>query len=220
MRQRGNVVVHSIEEAAQTAAENGQMIALLAIDGVCRSLLVVDSTVHPDAVELINGLKHSHINAIVLSGDGQAQTERFCDSIRVAEWAAELVPAEKEAVVKRLVVRRGPVVMVGDGVNDALALVAADVGIAVGSANDIARETADVVLPVNGIGGLLPLLKTARAAQAAVVTNLAWAFGYNAIAITLAMFGLLMPVFAAALMAGSSLVVVANTLYRLPASDN
>ena len=123
---------------------------------------------------------------------------------------------DKETRVSKMVAQRGPLVMVGDGVNDALALVAADVGIAVGGANEIASETADVVLPAAGVAQLLPLLKIARNTQAAIVTNLLWAFGYNAVAIALAIVGWLEPVFAAALMAGSSLVVVVNTLHRLP----
>ena len=99
--------------------------------------------------------------------------------------------------------------------NDALALTAADVGVAVGTATDLTRETADVVLHTDDVSSLLPLISVARATRKTIITNLFWAFGYNSIAIALAVAGWLLPVIAALLMAGSSLVVVANTMYRL-----
>lgn len=214
----GIPIVHSIEDAAEDAARHGKMVTFVSIDSVCRSMIVFNVAVHPLAQPIIAGLHKSDIDVKVLTGDGALQTEKLCRTIGVSDWAAQLSPADKESHVVQLVKRRGPAVMVGDGVNDTLAMLAADVGIAVGGANDIASETADVVLPAAGITRILPLLKIARDTQAAVVTNLLWAFGYNAIAIVLAMMGWLEPVFAAALMAGSSLVVVANTLYRLPAA--
>ena len=105
--------------------------------------------------------------------------------------------------------------MVGDGVNDALVLTNAAVGIAVGNAAGLARETAEIVLPTNGISLLPWLLETARTTKRTIATNLIWAFFYNGVAIVLAATGLLQPVIAAALMAGSSLFVVVNTLLRM-----
>ena len=108
--------------------------------------------------------------------------------------------------------------MVGDGLNDGLVIAEADVGIAVGSATDLARETANLVLPLGGLWMLPWVISVARMVRQTILTNLMWAFGYNLVALTLAALGLLQPIFAAAVMASSSLLLIVNSLRlsRLP----
>ncbi|MGH1480305.1 MAG: heavy metal translocating P-type ATPase [Geminicoccales bacterium] len=197
------------------AAEREQMLVLVAWRQAARCLLIFDDVRHPDAELLIEMLRADRVGAVVLTGDGATQTERFCRAIGIDRWFAETTPEGKRAILERMAKDEGPLAMVGDGANDALALTRAEVSIAVGNGTDLARETADIVLPPTGISALPDLLRLARVTRKTVATNLVWAFGYNSLAISLAMSGLLQPIIAAALMAGSSLVVVANTLIRL-----
>jgi Cu2+-exporting ATPase len=148
----------------------------------------------------------------ILTGDLPQVARRFATTLGVDRWEAGLSPEDKRSVLKRC--SRSPelVAMVGDGLNDGPVLAEAAVGIAVGSATDLARETADLVLP-NGSLKVLPwVIRLARSVRSTIVSNLLWAFSYNLVAIALAVFGLLQPIIAAGLMAGSSIVVVLNSL--------
>ncbi|MGA8652179.1 MAG: HAD-IC family P-type ATPase, partial [Xanthobacteraceae bacterium] len=139
-------------------------------------------------------------------------------SAGIDDVKAALSPEAKRVALKRYRTEYDAVAMVGDGLNDGPVLADADVGIAVGSATDLARETAAVVLPPGGLSMLPWVIDVARAVRANILTNLMWAFGYNLVALTLAALGLLQPVLAAAVMAGSSILVVLNSLRleRLP----
>ena len=131
---------------------------------------------------------------------------------------AGLPPEAKRAALEAYRRRYQIVAMVGDGLNDGPVLADADVGIAVGSATELARETASLVLPKDGLFMLPWVITVARAVRKTIVTNLIWAFGYNLVALTLAALGVLQPVLAAAIMASSSLLLVVNSLRlsRLP----
>ena len=130
--------------------------------------------------------------------------------VGIEDVQAELSPEAKQAALDQYRQRHEVVAMVGDGLNDGPVLADADVGIAVGSATDLARETAALVLPKDGLWMLPWVIVVSRAVRLTIVTNLAWAFGYNFIALTLAALGTLQPVLAAAVMASSSLLLVVN----------
>ncbi len=138
--------------------------------------------------------------------------------VGIEDMQAGLSPEAKRAALDQYRQRYGVVAMVGDGLNDGPVLADADVGIAVGSATDLARETASLVLPIGGLWMLPWVIAVARMVRRTILTNLIWAFGYNLVALTLAALGLLQPVLAAAVMASSSLLLVVNSLRlsRLP----
>ena len=126
--------------------------------------------------------------------------------VGIEDIQAGLSPEAKRAALDRLRQRYGVVAMVGDGLNDGPVLADADVGIAVGSATDLARETAALVLPADGLWMLPWVVSVARVVRRTILTNLMWAFGYNLVALTLAALGLLQPILAAAVMASSSIL--------------
>lgn len=180
--------------------------------GRVRGAAVFADPLRPEAAVVVAALRRQGLPSLLLSGDGEAAVAALGRRLGLAAWQGGLLPEAKVAALRRWQALHGPLAMVGDGLNDGPVLAAATVGIAVGGASDLARESADVVLPRGGLAQLPELFVLARAVQASVRANLCWAFGYNLVALALAAAGLLQPVLAAALMAGSSLVVVVRTL--------
>lgn len=191
-----------------TPAEAGATLALVGWQGRVHGRIALGASPLPDAAMLIAALHGRGLRTLVLSGDSAGAVARSAAQLGVAEWHADLMPEQKPARLRAWQDLHGSIAMVGDGLNDAPALAAATVGIAVGGATDLAKESADVVLPRAGLACLPWLLQQAAEVQRSVRINIAWAFGYNAIALALAASGWLQPVLAAALMAGSSLLVV------------
>lgn len=182
-------------------------------DGWAYGRLLLADTVRPEATQVIAALHARGVIPLLLSGDGEPAVAHLARTLGIDTWHAALVPETKVETLRAWACRHGSIAMVGDGLNDGPVLAAATVGIAVGGASDLARESADVVLPATGGLAQLPwLLQLADDARRSVRANLLWAFGYNAVALTLAVTGLLQPVLAAVLMAGSSLLVVGRSL--------
>ena len=183
-------------------------------------LVAVEDQPRPDAAATLEALRHLGMQLGVLSGDREGPVRRLAERLGLAEeqLAWELLPEQK---LERILAarQRGPVAMVGDGINDTPALAAADLGIAVGTGTQIAQDTADLVILGERLEGVAIGLRLARATMAKVRQNLMWAFGYNLIALPIAAgvllpgFGLLLsPPLAALLMAVSSITVVVNAL--------
>ena len=149
---------------------------------------------------------------MLASGDRPEAVAAIASAVGVDESHAELQPEGKAELVESLRRRLGPVAMVGDGINDAPALAAADVGIAIGSGTAVAMETADITLVRGDVGGVADAIALSRATLRTIRQNLGWAFGYNIAAIPLAAFGVLNPIVAGATMAFSSVSVVSNSL--------
>jgi P-type Cu2+ transporter len=177
-------------------------------EGCVRGLIALRAVPLPEAAGVIAELRARGLEVWLLSGDEPAACAELAARLGIAHWQGALSPEDKTRRLQRESARAGAFAMVGDGLNDGPVLAAAAVGIAVGDATDLAKESADVVLPRGALDALPWLLQHAQQVRRAVRDNLAWAFGYNAVALGLAASGLLQPVIAAALMAGSSLLVV------------
>lgn len=183
-----------------------------------RAVLSLDDSPLPEAQSTIAALRERGLDVALLTGDVAPAAERIAAMVGIKAVQAGLSPEAKREALGRLRHGHDVVAMVGDGLNDGPVLAAADVGIAVGSATDLARETAAIVLPADGLWMLPWVVDVARAVRRTILTNLMWAFGYNLVALTFAALGLLQPILAAGVMAGSSILVVMNSLRleRLP----
>ena len=148
---------------------------------------------------------------VLLSGDRDASVRQMARTVGIPEAEGGLLPEQKVARIRAMQARGEKVAMVGDGINDAPALAAADVGIAVANGTDVAREVAEVFFLEGGLTQVAALLRVARRARRLATGNLAWAFCYNLVAVALAAGGLLRPILAAGLMLASSVVVLWNS---------
>jgi P-type Cu2+ transporter len=193
-------------------AEAGCTLVYVGWEGEVHGLVCLAYNAMPEAQAVVTALKQLGLGTCLLSGDTSAAVERIAKAVGIDTWRAALLPADKVEVLSIWARQHGPVAMVGDGLNDGPVLAAASIGVAVGGATDLARETADITLPNGRLMALPWLIRIARQVRGTMLRNLAWALSYNMVALTLAMMGMLRPVIAAALMAGSSLVVVINSL--------
>jgi Cu2+-exporting ATPase len=203
--------VCGVEVSSAPTVLSGSSVAI-AIDGRFAGELVLDDPCRPEAPEAVLTLGLMGVSCHLLSGDRREVVARVATSIGCKDFAGELSPTDKPLRLGALRASEGLVAMIGDGVNDAPALGAADVGIAFGPAADLAKETADVTILREDLREIPRLLGLARKTFQIVRQNLAWAFVYNAVAVVIAAFGLLRPVVAAAAMVLSSVCVVHNSM--------
>jgi Cu2+-exporting ATPase len=195
-----------------TAVPDGATAVYVAWNGRVHGRLVLADELRPGAGEAVAQLRSAGLRTLMLSGDGPQAVAPLAATLGMDDWSAALAPEGKVRRLRQESAARGPVAMVGDGLNDGPVLAAAAVGIAFGDATDLARESADVIVPEGRLDLLPWVLALAQRVYRSVRANLLWAFGYNAVALALAAAGLLRPVTAAALMALSSGIVVARSL--------
>ncbi len=212
MAELGCTLPPALAARAEALDRAGHSLIYLARDARACAVLAFDDSLRPDAPAMVETLRRRGMAIVLLTGDRPAVAERVAADLGIATWQAALTPEDKLAALKALRRSLGPVAMVGDGVNDGPVLAGADVGLAIGSATDLARETADLVLPKDGLWILPWVLAMGRAVRRTVIASLLWVLVYNAAALSLAVLGLLQPILAAVLMAGSSLFVVLNSL--------
>jgi Cu+-exporting ATPase len=176
-----------------------------------RGLLAFRDTPRPDARDAIGRLHSLGVRTVMISGDNAGAAQSIADQLGVDTVLANVLPEGKAAAIETLCAQ-GPVAMVGDGINDAPALAAADIGIAMGNGTDVAMHAAGVTLMRPELALVADAIDVSRRTTRKIHQNLFWAFAYNVVGIPLAAFGLLDPVIAGAAMALSSVSVVSNTL--------
>jgi len=219
MSELGWSVAPALGERGRSLEADGYSVIYVGWGEQVRATLALDDAALPEVRSTVEALRRRGLHVMLLSGDLAHATQRVAVAAGIEDARSSLAPEAKRAALRRLRQRYDVVAMVGDGLNDGPVLAEADIGIAVGSATDLARETAAVVLPRGGLWMLPWVVDVARAVRMTILTNLLWAFGYNLIALTLAVLGLLQPVIAAAVMAGSSILVVLNSLRLERMSD-
>jgi len=192
--------------------QQGKSVIAIARDGVLLGTISFADTLRPGSIRAVQRLKTMGIRVVMLSGDNTATAQAIAQQAGIDDFRAEVMPQDKAGHVQSFMAEGQLVGMVGDGINDAPALAAANVSFAMKSGSDIAIEAADLTLMRNDLMSVVDAIDLSRAALKKIRQNLFFAFGYNVLGIPLAMLGMLNPVIAGAAMAMSSVSVVSNAL--------
>jgi Cu+-exporting ATPase len=201
-----------LTESVTTAEAAGGTAVVVARNGAALGVVVVGDTVKPEAAEAVRRFVALGLHPVLLTGDNDGAARAVAAEVGIDEVHARATPASKLDTVRRLQAEGRSVAMVGDGVNDAAALAAADLGIAMGAGTDAAIAASDITVVGGRLTVVAEAIRLSRATLRTIKGNLFWAFAYNVAAIPLAMAGLLNPVLAGAAMAFSSVFVVTNSL--------
>ena len=219
LEENGVKIPEEVLEGLEQIAAEGKTPLLVAAEGRLLGSIAVADTVKPGASVAINQLRKLGIHVVMLTGDNKRTAEAVREELGIEEAVAEVLPQDKEKKIRELQAAGRKVAMVGDGINDAPALAAADVGMAIGAGTDVALESADIVLMKSDLRDAVTAVRLSRAVIRNIKQNLFWAFFYNAIGIPLAagvwypLFQIkLNPMFGAAAMSLSSIFVVGNAL--------
>lgn len=219
MEENGVTLSEDQKKAMDALSEDGKTPLLFAVNQKLSAIIAVADTVKASSVKAIEELHEMKIDVVMLTGDNRRTAQAVQKKLNINQVVAQVLPEDKEKEIRRLQKQGKKVAMIGDGINDAPALAAADVGIAIGAGTDVAIDSADIILMKSRLTDAITAIRLSRAVITNIKENLFWAFFYNVIGIPLAagvwypVFGIrLNPMFGAAAMSLSSLFVVGNAL--------
>lgn len=213
------ISIASVEKQIADLETEGKTVMILSVEQKLAALIAVADTLKESSRETVAALKKLGIQPFIITGDNRRTAEAIAHTVGIEEVLAEVLPDQKEAEVRKLQAKGKIVAMVGDGINDAPALAAADIGIAMGNGTDVAIEAADITLVNKDLRSVVAAITLSKKTMRTIKMNLVWAFGYNIVLIPVAMgvlypfFHILLnPIFASVAMATSSISVVSNSL--------
>lgn len=210
---KNNIDIGAALSRMEQLEGEGKTAMLIAVNDSLAGIIAVADTVKETSAKAIKHLKNMGIEVIMITGDNKLTAEAIAKQVGVDRVLAEVLPEDKSAEVEKLKQEGKIVAMVGDGINDAPALAAAHVGIAIGTGTDVAMEAADITLMRGDLMGIVDTISLSKSTMRKIKQNLFWAFAYNVILIPVAAIGLLNPILAGGAMAFSSVSVVGNTLF-------
>ena len=211
-----------VEARLQTLERDGKTAMLVAVDGQFAGIIAVADTIKDSAIEAVANLRAEGVDVVMLTGDNEQTALAIARQVGIDRVVAGVLPEDKAREIQRLRDVGEIVAMVGDGINDAPALATANIGIAVGSGSDVAKETGGIILIRDDVRDVAVAIRLSRTTMRKIRQNLFWAFAYNTAAVPIAAAGFLNPIIAGAAMALSSLSVIVNsaTLKRLELGRN
>lgn len=212
LMQELSVDVTQLEDEAIRLESEGKTAMLIAIDDQASGLIAVADQVKPTSLEAIKKLKELDLEIYMITGDNERTAHAIAKEVGIDHVFAEVLPENKASKVEELMKQGKHVGMVGDGINDAPALAAADVGFAIGTGTDVAMEAADITLMRGDLNGVVTAIRLSHRTMKTIKQNLFWAFFYNSLGIPVAALGFLNPMVAGAAMAFSSVSVISNSL--------
>ncbi|RJQ17727.1 MAG: heavy metal translocating P-type ATPase [Nitrospiraceae bacterium] len=210
MRENG-ISIEENEPLVSGLEEKGNTVMIVALEGKLAGFIAVADTLKEHAEEVIKGLREEGVEVVMLTGDNERTAKAIGSKVGITRIISNVLPGDKAKVIRELQAQGKVVAMVGDGINDSPALAQAEIGIAIGSGSDVAKETGGIILVRDDLRDVIKGIRLSRATMRKIKQNLFWAFIYNSIGIPIAAFGLLNPILAAAAMALSSLSVVSNS---------
>ena len=216
LMERAGVDVASVGPDMERFQADGKTAMLLACDGELAAVIAVADTIKPEAREAVRSLRAEGVEVVMLTGDNARTAAAIGRALEIDRVIADVLPSDKARVIKELQQSGKVVAMVGDGVNDAPALAAAHVGVAMGSGTDVARESADVVLLGNDLARFVDTIAVARRARAIIWFNFAGTILVDVLGIILAYFGYIGPVASVQVHTGSELAFILNSARLLP----